>query len=456
MTKQSNRRIFKNASALVLAGAVFATSVLPAQTQGRRISLVRDSEIERLVRDYTRPIFKAARLNNKGIEIYLVNDSRFNAFVSGRRMFINTGALLQSDTPNEIIGVIAHEAGHIAGGHLTRLRDRLARAKTMSILSMLAGVGAMAAGATTKNRGLSQAGSGIISGGAEVAKRSLFAYQRSEEAAADKSAITYLNKTKQSADGMLKTFKRLGNNLSFGSSRVDPFKLSHPLPRERVANLSVAARKSPFFTRKDPPNLLLRHDLMRVKLAAYTQGANAVRRYTKGKSKSVALYADVLNTYLYGNPRSALKKADKLVKSYPKNPYFHEIRGDIAVKAGQIKTAISSFKRAIKLEPGSSNLMRVQLGQAYVAAGNGKAALAELLKATARDKANAGAHRSLAQAYAMVGDIPNAELSTAEARFYAGNFGQAKQFAARAQRKLKRGTPAWLRADDILKFKVIR
>lgn len=456
MTFFPKRRIFNGASALVVAGAVFVTSVMPAQTQGRGISLVRDAEIERLVRDYTRPIFKAARLNNKGIEIFLVNDSRFNAFVSGRRMFINTGALLQSETPNEIIGVIAHEAGHIAGGHLTRLRDRLARAKTMAVLSALAGVGAMAAGAATKNRGLSQAGSGIISGGSEVARRTLFAYQRSEEAAADRSAIAYLDKTKQSANGMLKTFERLGNSLSFGSGRVDPFKLSHPLPRERVANLSVAARKSPFFTRKDPPDLVLRHDLMRVKLAAYTQGANAVRRYTKGKAKSVVLYADVLNTYLYGNPRSALKKADKLVKSYPKNPYFHEARGDIAIKAGQVKTAIAAYQRAIKLEPGSSNLIRVQLGQAYVAAGDGKAALGQLVKATARDRANARAHQSLAQAYAMVGDIPNAELSTAEARFYAGNFSQAKQFAARAQQKLKRGSPAWLRADDILKFKVVR
>lgn len=455
MIKNLLRQSFKLLSHVGLSSALALSAVAPTQAQGRNVSLVRDAEIEHLVRDYTAPILAAAGLNNQGIEVVLVNDSSFNAFVSGRRIFINTGALLQSDTPNEIIGVIAHEAGHIAGGHQARLRARIDQAKTMAILASLAGVGAMVAGAASGNSGLAQAGGGIAAGGSEVARRSLFAYQRTEEAAADRSAIEYLNKTKQSSQGMLTTFKRLGSQLSFGSSKVDPFKLSHPLPRERIANLSIEAQKSPFFDAKDADSLQLRHDLMRVKLAGYTQGPNAVKRYTKGKAKAVQLYADTINTFLYGNPRQALKKADALVKAYPKNPYFHEMRGEVAIKANQPKTAIAAYNKAIALAPGSSELIRVQLGRAYVAAGDGKAALSQLIKSTARDRANPGAHQAMAQAYAMVGDIPNAELATAEARFYAGDMRQAKEFATRAQQRLKRGSPAWLRANDIITFKPI-
>ncbi len=163
--------------------------------RGRAVPIVRDAEIEALVRDYARPIFKAAGLSKSGIDIILVNDPRFNAFVAGRRMFINTGALLQAETPNEIIGVIAHEAGHIAGGHQDRLREQLARAQTMAVVASLLGIGAMVAGAPTDAGGLAQAGAGVAAGGAEAARRGLLGYQRSEEATADRSAIKYLEAT---------------------------------------------------------------------------------------------------------------------------------------------------------------------------------------------------------------------------------------------------------------------
>src|SRR5690606_27052178 len=171
--------------------------------------LVRDAEIEALVAEYARPILEAAGLSKSGIEIILVNDNSFNAFVTGRRIFINTGALLMAETPNEIIGVLAHEAGHIAGGHQQRLRDQLSRAQTMAVIAALLGAGAVAAGAATGTDGLAQSGAGIVSGGVEAARRSVLAYQRSEETTADRSAITYLERTGQSARGMLKTFERL-------------------------------------------------------------------------------------------------------------------------------------------------------------------------------------------------------------------------------------------------------
>ena len=193
-------------TALTLSAGLALGSTGAAHAQS--VPIVRDAEIEALVRDYARPILKAAGLANSNINIVLVNDPAFNAFVAGRRMFINTGALMTAETPNEIIGVIAHEAGHIAGGHQERLRDQLARAQTMAIVAALLGAGAMVAGAATDTSGLGAAGAGIVAGGSEMARRGLLGYQRSEETTADRSAITYLNATGQSAQGMLKTFQR--------------------------------------------------------------------------------------------------------------------------------------------------------------------------------------------------------------------------------------------------------
>src|SRR5690606_24077503 len=149
------------------------------------------------VADYARPILEAAGLGKSGIEIILINDPSFNAFVTGRRIFMNTGTLMMAETPNEIIGVLAHEAGHIAGGHQQRLREQLARAQTMAVIATLLGAGAVAAGAATGADGLAQSGAGIATGGMEAARRSVLAYQRTEETTADRAAITYLERTGQ-------------------------------------------------------------------------------------------------------------------------------------------------------------------------------------------------------------------------------------------------------------------
>src|SRR5690606_3822958 len=199
--------------------------------------LVRDAEIEALVAEYARPILEASGLGKSGIEIVLVNDDSFNAFVAGRRIFINTGALLMSETPNEIIGVLAHEAGHIAGGHQQRLRDQLSRAQTMAVIATVLGAGAIAAGSSTGSEGLAHGGTGLITGGLEAARRSVLSYQRTEETAADRAAITYLERTGQSARGMLTTFERFASSMALSGVRVDPYQASHPMPRERIANL---------------------------------------------------------------------------------------------------------------------------------------------------------------------------------------------------------------------------
>ncbi len=443
---------------LVVTFAMLAASLPAALAQGR-VPIVRDAEIEALVRDYARPIFKAAGLSKSGIDIILVNNPSFNAFVAGRRMFINTGALLQAETPNEIIGVIAHEAGHIAGGHQERLREQVARAQTMAVIASLLGIGAVAAGAATDASGLAQAGVGIAAGGGEAARRSLMSYQRSEETAADRSAVKYLEATGQSGQGMLVTFERFQSALSLSGARVDPYRVSHPTPRDRIANLQTLVQSSPNFGKKDSEALQQRHDMMRVKIAVYTQGQAAAARLAKKMSPLTAQYADALIALRYGNPRNALKKADALVKQQPQNPYFQELKGDVLLRANQPEKAAAAFAQAAKLDPAKSSIIQISYGQALIATGKPdavKRAVAVINEGLSRDKENFSGYEYLAQAYGQLGEIGHAELATAEGYYYSGNYQQAKIFAMRAQQKLKRGEPAWVRAQDIVNQKTPR
>ena len=449
---QTIARTARTLATLAVGAAIAVTGTMNAFAQN--VPVVRDAEIEALVRDYAKPIFKAAGLSNAGIQIVLVNDPSFNAFVAGRRVFINTGTLMQAETPNEVIGVLAHETGHIAGGHQQRLREQLERAKTMAIVAGLLGAGALVAGAATDSRGLAGAGMGLATGGTELAQRSLLAYQRGEEMTADRSAITYLNATGQSGAGMLKTFQRFQSALSLSGARVDPYRVSHPMPQERISNLQDLVGKSPYVDAKDPPALQQRHNMMRVKIAAFTQGQAATSRLLRKSPDPVAVqYGEAISNYLNGNPSSALTKTDAMIKSQPRNPYLQELRGDILMKANKPREAASAYAKAVSLDPAKSGLLLVSYGQALLAQRTPeslKQAITQLSNGLERDRENAGGYRFLAQAYGELGDVGKTELATAEGYYYQGATKDAKIFAMRAQKLLKPGEPAWVRAQDII------
>jgi predicted Zn-dependent protease len=442
------------AVATLLSGALVLPGVNPAQAQSRGVPIVRDAEIEALVAEYAKPILRAAGLGNSGIRIVLVNDPAFNAFVAGNRIFVNTGALMTAETPNEIIGVLAHESGHIAGGHQQRLRDQISRAQTAAVVAGLLGMGAAVGGAASGSREMGQAGMGMAMGSSEVARRSVLGYQRTEETTADRAAIRYLEATGQSGKGMLVTFQRFQNALALSGTRVDPYQISHPMPRDRIANLTELAQASPNFNKVDSPELQQRHDRMRAKIAAYTKDQGAAGRLFRGnRSPEAAAYGDAFTTFLYGNPANALQKVDALIKTMPKNPYLHELRGEVLMRANRPAEAAKAFASAVKLDPNRSGILQVAYGQALLATGKPdalKQATTALRQGLDRDKEYINGYKFLAQAYGQSGSIGEAELATAEGHYYAGKYKDAMIFAARAQQRLPKGSPAWIRAQDII------
>mgnify|MGYP001587149115 FL=1 len=433
-------------------------SLVPAQARG--LSLIRDSEIEALLNDYARPIFKAAGLGSGRIAMRIVRSDSFNAFVvDGRNVFVHTGMLMQSKTPNEVIGIIAHEAGHIAGGHMAALRHRIAKDQTRGLLLQILAVGLMGAGAVAGSSDVAGAGTGVLYGSNDIIMRGILAERRSQESAADQAGLAYLNATRQSGRGMLETFERFAQQEYISDTYKDPFVRSHPVATNRLNQLRQKAHRSKYYNTVDSPELQLRHDLMRAKLSGYLESpATVFNRYPRTDTSLPARYARGIAKFFQGGQgglQAALAEIDYLIKNKPKYPYFWEVKGDLLMRSGKSKQAVPHLRKALSLSGGRTPLIRVQLARALQNIGQ-NASLSEsvrLLKASLNADKNPHAYRLLANAYYKKGDRPKADAMTAQAHFFEGNLPQAKIFAQRAHRALKAGSPEWIKNEDILRYR---
>jgi predicted Zn-dependent protease len=449
----------RRTTALALALWALAATVVPAAAQ--RSQLIRDSEIEDLLNDYAAPIFKAAGLGSQRVAVRIVNNEAFNAFVmDGRNVFMHTGALMVAKSPNEVIGVLAHEAGHIEGGHMAALRIRIAQDKTRMLLAQVLGIGAMIGGAVAggdSGRDAMSAGQGVMMGGGEMVMRALTAERRSQESAADQAGLKYLSATQQSGLGMLVTFERFANQEMFlNDDNVATFARTHPVPRDRLARLRQLVEGSPYYNAKDTPQLQHRHDMMRAKLSGYLEAPGTVmRRYPQSDTTLPARYARAIATLRGGGQGSleaGMAQMDALISEQPKNPYYWEIKGDFYQRAGRAQEAVQYLRKAIQLAPNAS-LMRTQLAQALLQTkqpGVTDEAI-KLIKETLRiDEDDCRAYNALGEALFAKGEPAKADLARAQRLMCFGDFKTAKNFAKRAQAGLKPNSPDWMAADDII------
>ena len=446
--------------------ATLIGSVLCSSAHARGI--IRDAETEALIRDYAKPIFRAAGVGSQNIRIHIVNDRNFNAFVvDGHNMFMHAGALMTADTPNQVIGVVAHETGHITGGHLARLRSQVAKAKSASMMLQLLGLAAMAGGALAGIPGAGQAGMGVAMGGQTAALRSLMAYRQTEESSADQAAMSFLNATKQSGRGMLETFEVLAEKLR-GIQGINPYLMSHPLPQTRISQLRELVESSPYVNQKDPPELQFRHDLIRAKLSGFLDKPEiAFNRYPSSDTSLPGVYARAIATYRQSGVDAAMPLLNKLIAEQPNWPYFYETKGQFLFESGRGVEAIPPLKKAIELAPHEA-LIQIMYAQALVGTEDNRyldEAIRILRKALVRETSSAMGYRQLATAFARKADLAKASgakrnfmarasLASAEAYFYEGRLSLAKQQATRAKAGLPEGTPNWIRADDILAFQL--
>lgn len=419
-----------------------ATSSLAADKAG-----IRDAEIERILRGYSEPIFAAAGLDAKSVNIYIINDDSLNAFVAGgQNVFIHTGMITTLKTPNELKGVIAHETGHISGGHLARGADAAGKAEIPMIIGMLAGVAAIAAGAP-------DIGLGLLIGSQSVAQREFMTFSRTQEAAADQAGAKFMEATGQSPRGMYAVFDLFADQEALSGVKQDPFIRTHPLSRDRATSLLALVEASSFKDKLDTPKEQEDYDMMKAKLRGFIDSSTSVlRRYPFSDKSKPARYARAAAYFRAADLDSALPQIDSLLKDDPENPYFWELRGQMLVESSRPVEGVPAYRKAVMFAP-NEPLLRIGLGSALLATeveSSVPEAIKHLKAAIKNEPENGMAWYYLADAYSRSGDETMAALATAERYFALRRYPQAINFAQRALPKLKENGRDWQRANDII------
>ncbi len=423
--------------------------------QGQRINLIRDAEIESTIRSLTVPIWRAAGLDPNAIEIMIVQDNSLNAFVAGgQRIFINTGLIMRTETPNQLIGVMAHESGHIAGGHLARMQEELRNLSTLQILEAILGAGAMAGGAISGG-GVGRGGGGSTTGaGGPRRPGSLMAflhYTQTQESAADQAAMSYLQRTGQSPKGTIDFLRILQREERLQINRRDPYLTTHPLTPERINAFEQAAAQSPYVNAPDTPQNLNMHHRMVAKLMGFIMPDTALGRFAEADRSVPARYARAIAWYRKGALGSALLGIDGLIKEYPNDPYFHEVRGQMLYENGRAAEAVTSYRKAAQLLPGSG-LIKIDFARALLATNNtdnDREAVRNLELASQQESGSFDLWRMMAEGYSKLNNPGMTSLARAEMAALRGNKSEAATHADAATRQLQAGTPAWQRAQDL-------
>jgi predicted Zn-dependent protease len=445
----SSRTLMRAARSLIGGAALAAMTLTPltqALAQQRAPTLLRDTEIEEILHRQADPIIAAAGLNPKDVRILLVGDNTLNAFATqGQQMGFNTGLILEAGTPNELKGVIAHETGHIAGGHPIRSGELTRAGLRPMLLTMGLGLLAMVAGAP-------DAGAMMVASSGQMGMLGALGYSREQEGRADQAAVGFLERTGQSGKGLVEFFDKFRYQEVFAESRRFPYFRSHPLSSERIELLRSRVASQSHFDAVDTPQDIAEFEIMKAKIDGFMNPAASLIRYKESDTSFPARYARSIAYFQSKEPDRALRLLDALLAEHPDNPYLWELKGQILFEYGRIAEAEAPQRRSVELKP-DATLLRINLGQTLVNLDDPKKrdeGIAELKRVTVLEPDNPEAWRLLAVAYDRRGDEGLARLATAE-RFYAyGALDQSRAFAIRARQLLDRSSTDWVRATDIV------
>jgi predicted Zn-dependent protease len=421
---------------------LFFAAAQPASAQ----ELLRDSETELLFKQVSTPLIAAAGLDPKSVKVVLLRDDSINAFVAtGQVVYIHSGLLTSADNVNQLQGVIAHELGHVAGGHSIRIYEGVKQATVISILSLVLAAAAVAAGA-------GDAGMGIFAAGQQAAQGQFLAFSRAQESSADLGGASYLSKAGISGRGSLEFFKKLQNQeYRLAIYATNSYDRTHPLSQERIQALSQIYEKDPAWNKKSDPALEARFQRVKAKLIGYVTPNEATKFYPESDQSVPAHYARAYAYHLGAYPEKANAEADALLATAPDDPFFLELKGQILLEGGHPKEAIAPLRKSVARAP-DMPMIAVMLGHALVASEDLKnfdEAKQILKTAVNRDNDNPFAWYQLGIVYDREGDAPRAALATAERSNLEGENKIALASARTAMAGLPQGTPDYLRAQDI-------
>jgi len=433
------QKLFRAVAAPLLALAL----PLAATAQG----LIRDAEIEQILRDYSDPLFAAAGLKPADVNIYIIQDDSLNAFVAaGQNMFLHTGLIMEARTPEELKGVIAHETGHIAGGHSVTREAAMGAAGGTQLITM--GLGALALFAGAPDAALALFGSAP-----QFGLMTMFKFTRVEESASDQYALSFLEKTGQSADGLASFMEHFRYQELMSERRRDPYFRSHPISSDRIGALTSRAREVTAKSKPQSPETIEQLTMMQAKLVGFIGPPSRVlSRYPASDQSKPARYARAIAAYRAVDIKAALTQIELLIAEEPENAYFHELKGQVLFESGKAAESIGPHRKSVELAPKHA-LLKVNLARSLIGTKEDpaiKEAEGLLMDAIQLEPDNAFAWNQLAVAYAKQDRIGDANLATAEEAYLVGDMPRAFNFARRARDKLDMNTPNGQRADDIM------
>lgn len=406
--------------------------------------LIRDAEVEATLAAYSKPIFVAAGIEPESVHLFVVQDSQINAYVAGGlNIFLNTGLILKTPKPGMLIGVIAHETGHIAGAHLSQLREKSTRAMIGSIVGAAIGAVVIAGGG-------GQAGAGVIAGSQGMAQRSLLTEIRLNESSADQAALKYLDASDISASGALEMFQILKRYELQGAR--DPFMSSHPLTTERITAMRNHLQASDIPADQVPSGFDAMHARMLAKLLAFMEPYEAtLARYPASDVSVAARYARAIAEFRRGHLEVALKGMDGLIKESPKDPYFYDTRGQMLFENGRIPQALDAYAKAASFAPNSA-LILTEYAKVIIASDTARElphALLLLERARDLDDSYAVTWRQFALAYGKQGKMGLSYAALAEEAALQGDWRTSLQHVARARTEAKNDHALLLTLDDL-------
>jgi len=432
----------RTARFLMLALALAFAAARPAAAQ----SVLRDSETELLFRDLSKPLIEGAGLSPASVKVVLIQDPEINAFVStGQVVYIHSGLIAAADNANQLQAVIAHELGHVAGGHAIRMYEGQGAATKISILSLVLAAAAAAAGA-------GEAAMGVLAAGQQMALGNFLSFTRAQESSADLAGASYLSKAGINGEGSLQFFKKLGNQeFRLAIPQKDSYARTHPLSAERIASLEQIYRADPAWKRKTDPALEARFQRVKAKLLGYIDPRRAAIVYPESDRSVPAHYARAYAYHRSAYPDKAAAETAELLKASPDDPFFLELKGQVLLEGGRPAEAIAPLRLAVARAP-DQPMIAVMLGHALIATEDPSRfpeAKQVLKNAVNRDNDNPFAWYQLGIIYDREGDRARASLATAERQNLEGQTKLALAAARSALMGLKPGTPDYLRAQDI-------
>lgn len=447
MTKAS--RGFASLVMLLSMLSLLMTSLPRGAHAQARPTLIRDTEIEEIFKQWMQPLLVQAHIPQDGVNIVLVQSTDINAFVAGgANIFFYTGLIEKTDSPQEIMGVLAHELGHIAGGHLIKSRAAMERASYESILGMVLGLGAALA------TGEGEAAGAVIMGSQSMAAGRYLAHSRIQESSADQAAFSYLEGAGFTADGLPSFFEKLQSEELLPASRQSQYMRTHPVTRDRIDAIKTLIDEHPEYKDKSlPAEWIEQHARMKAKLVGFINPGSVAWEYDDSDQSIAAQYARAIAFYRQNDIDKAISGIDALIAREPHNPYFYELKGQMLSEYSQIEKALAPYKKAVFLKP-DAPLIRIAYAHSLIESGNDQKRLKEAVEnlniALAKEAKSSRAHRLLATAYGRLGDEIQAKLHLAEEAVLTRRLPYARMQAAHVLQASEQGSKTWLRAKDIL------